>query len=294
MIPLLEKLKDGEVLLADGAMGTELFKRGLKSGECPELFNVTNPEAVQEVVQLYLNAGSEIVLTNTLGGSALKLADYKLDDRTEEINTSAVEIVKAVGKGKAYVAASVGPSGKILKPYGEAEPDELRESYARQMKAMIDAGTDAIIIETMIDLQETIIAVKTAKAISSEIPVMATMTFNETPRGFFTVMGDNITKVVAGLTDAGVDIIGSNCGNGLEKMIKIAKDFKAETNLPIIIQANAGMPENRSGELYFPETPEFFASKVGELIESGVSIIGGCCGTGPDHIRAMRKVINSF
>lgn len=294
MISLLEKLKDGEVLLADGAMGTELFKRGLKSGECPELFNVTKPEAVQEVVQLYIDAGSEIVLTNSLGGSALKLADYKLEDRTEEINTKAVEIVKEVAKGKAYVAASVGPSGKILKPYGDADPEELRESYARQMKAMIDAGADAILIETMIDLQETIIAVKTAKAISGEIPVMATMTFNETPRGFFTVMGNNIAKVAAGLSDAGVDILGSNCGNGLEKMIRIAKDFKASSNLPIIIQANAGLPENRNGELFFPETPEFFASKVGELIDSGVSIIGGCCGTGPDHIRAMRKVINSF
>ncbi|MFC2135858.1 homocysteine S-methyltransferase family protein [Bacteroidota bacterium] len=294
MISLLEKLKGGEILLADGAMGTELFRRGLKMGECPELFNVINPEAVQEVVQLYIDAGSEIVLTNSLGGSALKLSDYNLEDRTEEINSKAVEIVRAVAKGKAYVAASVGPSGKILKPYGDAEPDELRESFARQVKAMAEAGADAFCIETMIDLSETEIAVKTAKAVAPDIPVMATMTFNETPKGFFTVMGNNIPSVVEVLTNAGVDIIGSNCGNGLEKMINIAREFKKATDLPLIIQSNAGMPETKNGELHFPETPEFFASKVGELIETGVKIIGGCCGTGPEHIRAIRMVIDSF
>ncbi len=293
MKSIIERLQKGEILLSDGATGTELFKKGGEPGGCLELLNLTNRAAVGEVIKSYLDAGSEIVLTNTLGGSPLKLVNYNLEDKAEAINNAAVKIAKETVGSNAYIAASIGPSGRILKPYGDVEPEALKESFARQLKAVIDAGTDLICIETMIDLHEAVIAVKTAKEVSPRIPVIATMTFNFTPKGFYTIMGNNIPDVVKELMQAGVDIIGSNCGNGLENMIKIAREFKNLTKLPIIIQSNAGMPENKNGQLIFPETPQFFASKVPELIDAGVSIIGGCCGTTPEYIAAIRYALDS-
>lgn len=293
MKPLLQRVKEGETLIADGAMGSMLFERGLQLGECPERLNLTRPEILREIAQLYLDSGADIIQTNTFGASPMKLSDHALEDKCDEINASAVSIVKKVVDGQAYVSGSCGPSGKILEPYGDTDPDVLYRGFMRQIKALIAAGVDIICIETMTDLREAILAVKAAKAVSSQTPVVATMTFDVTPRGFYTIMGIGIKDAANGLQKAGADIIGSNCGNGIENMTAIARAFKKVTSLPLIIQSNAGLPENRGGRLVYAETPDFFANRTMHLIDAGVSIIGGCCGTTPEHIRAMKSVVDS-
>jgi len=288
----LDRIKSGKIITADGAMGSLLFQRGLKPGQCPEALNLSNPEILEEIAQLYFEAGAEIVQTNTFGGSPLKLAEYKLEDQASEINKKAVVCVRKSIGDKAYLSGSCGPSGKLLLPFGDTEPEALTESFAVQMAALIEAGADIICVETMTDINEAVIAVQAAKKISPQIPVMATMTFNQTPNGFYSAMGNSISDAALQLQEAGADIIGSNCGNGIDNMVMIAEEFSKSTELPIIIQSNAGLPELVSGEMAYPETPSFFAEKVQVLKEAGVSIIGGCCGTTPEHIRAIRKAVD--
>jgi len=282
-------------LVADGAMGTMLFERGLAPGACPEAFNLDHPDLLEEIATLYLEAGADIIQTNTFGGSPLKLATYELQERAAEINSSAARAVKKAIGGRAYVSGSCGPTGTTLKPYGEADPGEVAVSFVQQTKALVDAGVDLLCIETMIDLTEAVLAVEAAQVATNgadrKIPVMATMTFDKIPRGFFTIMGVDIPTAARALEKSGADIIGSNCGNGIENMIEIAREFRAHTDLPIIIQSNAGLPQPRGGGVIYPETPEFMAEKAVELVEAGVSIIGGCCGTTPDHIRAIRNAV---
>ncbi|MFQ5637730.1 MAG: homocysteine S-methyltransferase family protein [bacterium] len=290
---ILDRIKKGETLVGDGAMGTMLFQRGLQQGECPEALNLSKPELLAEIASLYVRAGADIVQTNTFGASPMKLAEYGLAEKTEAINSQAVTATKKAVAGRAYVSGSCGPSGQILKPYGEAAPDDLYRGFERQMRALIAAGVDVVCVETMTDLREAILAIKAAKSVSTSIPVIATMTFDATPRGFYTIMGTNVKEAAAGLQAAGADIVGSNCSNGLEKMIEIAREFKQVSASPLIIQSNAGLPENRNGVLVYPESPEFFAEKTRELVKLGVSIIGGCCGTNPDTIRAIRKTLDT-
>jgi 5-methyltetrahydrofolate--homocysteine methyltransferase len=293
MTPFLERLKEGKTLVGDGAMGTLLFQRGLGVGECPELVNLTHPEALEEIAQLYLQAGADIIQTNTFGASPLKLAFYNVEDKTEEINRNAVRAVRKAVSDRAYISGSCGPSAKILKPYGDADPGDLYDGFLRQMQALIGGGVDVICIETMIDLAEATLAVKAAKEISSAMPVMATMTFDATPKGFYTIMGVSIEKAASGLQEAGADVVGSNCGNGIENMITIAQEFRRCSNLPLIIQSNAGLPEMKNGAPVYGETPAFMADRARELVAAGVSIIGGCCGTTPAHTAAIRKMVDS-
>lgn len=291
MNKLLDRLHDGEILLADGAMGTMLIERGLKSGECPEGLNIYRLDILEDIAGLYLDAGADIIQTNTFGGSPLRLSSYNLSDKAALINRNGVSSVKKVVAGKAYVSASCGPCGKILKPYGDTDTEAVYESFEIQMQAFAESGCDVICIETMMDLSEMLLALRAAKEKAPGIPVMATMTFDATPKGFFTIMGNTIEKAAHVLEEAGADVVGSNCGNGIENMIRIAIEYRKHTSLPLIIQSNAGIPLIGNGELVYPETPEFMARKAKELVDAGVSIIGGCCGTTPEHIRAIRKSI---
>jgi 5-methyltetrahydrofolate--homocysteine methyltransferase len=294
MTPLLERIHAGEVLLSDGAMGTMLIARGLKSGESPEAFNLSRPEVLQEIARLYLEAGAEMVQTNTFGANPLKLAAYGLADRTEEINRAAVRAVREAVDDRAYVMACCGTSGKLLKPYGDTEPEVVEASFERQIRALVEAGIDAVNIETMIDLAEAVVAVKAARHVAPDLPLCATMTFDRRKKGFHTVMGNTIAQAAEGLANAGADIIGSNCGNGIEPMVNIAREFRAASGLPISIRPNAGLPEIVNAEPFYPETPEFMAARLPDLLAAGVSIVGGCCGTTPKHIRAFRRVVSSF
>jgi 5-methyltetrahydrofolate--homocysteine methyltransferase len=294
MISLRERLKKNGVIVADGAMGTMLFQRGLKPGECPERMNLEHSEILEDIALQYLNAGAEIIQTNTFGGSPIKLAMYSLDNKTEEINARAVRAIRKITGENAYVAASCGPSGKLLEPFGDTSAEVLFESFKRQIRVLIEEGVDLICIETMTDLTEASIAVKAARSISSSIPISATMTFDETPKGFFTIMGVSIEQAAKGLADAGADILGSNCGNGIANMVKIAGEFKKNTTLPIIIRSNAGLPILKDGIAIFPETSEFMAEKSLALLKTGVKIIGGCCGTTPEHIAAIKKMVSQY
>jgi len=293
MKKLLERLKEGEILVADGAMGTMLMTH-LKLGECPESINLTHPEILEEIASLYLDAGADIIQTNTFGASPFKLSLYSLEHKTEEINRNAVLAVRKVVANRAYILASCGPSGRLLKPYGDTDPQDVYNSFERQIKALISADINVICIETMTDLREATLAIKAAKTVSPTTSVIATMTFDFTPKGFYTIMGVNIEEAVSGLEMAGADIIGSNCGNGIENMIKIAREFKKYTNLPLIIQPNTGPPKLEGNTPVYQETPEFIAEKAKELVAIGVLIIGGCCGTTPEHIRAIRKMVDSL
>lgn len=289
---VLDRIREGKIFVADGAMGTMLMDRGLKSGQCPEFFNLSNPAVIEEISRLYIGAGAEIIQTNTFGASPLKLALYGLQDKTEEIIRKAVEIAKKASRSHAYVAVSCGPSGRLLKPYGDLNPEELAKSCARQVRAIAETQADAICVETMTDLNEAVIWVKAVKRILPDIPVFVTMTFDPTPRGFFTIMGVDIEKAVTELTKAGADVLGSNCGNGSDSMVEIAAAFKKLTAKPILIRPNAGMPILQGEKTVYLETPEYMADNCRELSRLGVAIIGGCCGTTPAHIRAIERKIH--
>ncbi len=289
---ILQRIRGGEVLLADGAMGTMLIEKGLKIGDCPERLNLDKTELLSRIAQQYFDAGADIIQTNTFGGSPLKLTQYSLEGKTEEVNVAAVKAVRKVVGNNAYVYGSCGPSGRMLKPYGDTEHREVLDSFKRQMAALISEGADLIFIETMTDLKEAQLAIEAAKSIDSAIPVSATMTFDAIPRGFFTIMGVDVQHAVEGLIEAGADMIGSNCGNGIENMVKIAAEFRKHTSMPMVIQSNAGLPEMIDGKIKYSESPEFMAERCKQLIDIGVNIIGGCCGTTPEHISAFREVIN--
>ena len=291
-VPLLTRLNQPGVIVADGAMGTMLFQRGLRPGDCPERINLQSPEILESIAREYFEAGAEIIQTNTFGGSPLKLSSYGLEGFVEQINARAVDAVRNAVGDKAYISASCGPSGKILEPYGDAKAETVYESFRTQLKAILTEGVDMICIETMTDIAEASLAIKAARSLSSSIPVCATMTFDPTPKGFRTVMGTTIEQAVDRLTESGADIIGSNCGNGILNMIRIAGEFTRQSALPIIIQSNAGLPVLKDGQTVYPESPEFMAEKCVELSAIGVKIIGGCCGTTPEHIAAIRRELS--
>ncbi len=292
MRSLLERLSAGDVLLCDGAMGTMLLQRGLAPGSAPEAVTLARPEVLEEIARHYLDAGADILTTNTFGASPLRLALHKLDTETEAANREAVLAARRVAGSRAYVAGSCGPCGRLLAPYGDVSPEEVLDGFRRQVGALIEAGADCVLVETMTDLTEATLAVKAAREISPDVPVLATMTFDPTPRGYFTVMGVSVDAAAKGLADAGAAAVGSNCGNGIEHMIAIARAFRAATALPIVIQPNAGLPRTSGSETVYDETPDFMAEKAAALLDLGVSIVGGCCGTTPDHIRALRATID--
>ena len=269
-----------------------LLERGLEPGSCPEEVAVSRVELLEDIAREYCSAGADIVETCTFGASPLKLSQYDLDQHTEDINHSAVKAVKNVVGERAYVAGSVGPSGKILKPYGDTSEAPVYESYLRQVDTLAQAGVDCIVVETMLDIHEAKLAVRAAKAVSPSPPVLATMTFEDLPRGFYTIMGVDIPAAVSGLMEEGADVVGSNCGNGVDKMVEIARAFREVTNHPLIIQSNAGLPETENGKVVYRESPEYMAERAEQMLEIGVSIIGGCCGTTPEHIKAFRALVD--
>jgi 5-methyltetrahydrofolate--homocysteine methyltransferase len=290
---LLQRLRGGGIVVGDGAWGTELQKRGLPPGESPEAFGRERPALLEEIAAGYRDAGAEILTANTFGASPLNLARYSLQNETEAINSDAIGAVRRAAGNDAQVAASVGPSGALLEPYGDLTGRAGAESFERQIRALAESGADLIIVETMTDLAEARIAIHAARSVAPGLPVVATMSFDTTPRGFFTMMGVSIEQAASGLEAAGADAVGSNCGTGIETMVAIAREFRRHTRLPVVIQPNAGLPENRDGRIVYSESPEVFATHVGALIDAGVAMIGGCCGTGPGHIRAIRAAVDA-
>jgi 5-methyltetrahydrofolate--homocysteine methyltransferase len=288
---ILDELKKGKVLLSDGAWGTFLHAKGMDPGECPELWNITHRGDVLDIAEAYLQAGSDIIETNSFGGSRLKLSRYGLGDRVSEINKAAASISREAAGSEKYVAGSIGPTGKMLL-IGDVTGEELYDGFKEQSVALEKGGADIIIIETMTALDEASLAVKAARE-NTGCTVIVTMTFSGDTNGeFHTMMGVTPTEMVLSMKEAGAHIIGSNCGNGIKDMIGIVRAIRAtDKNIPVMIQANAGTPEYIDGKTVFRESPEMMASFVPQLIEAGANIIGGCCGTTPEHIRKMGKAL---
>ncbi|MGB4291975.1 MAG: homocysteine S-methyltransferase family protein [Bacteroidales bacterium] len=285
---ILDEIKT-RVLLCDGAWGTLLQQKGLQPGECPELWNLTRRDDVLDIARSYIEAGADIIETNSFGGSRIKLSQYGLGDKASLINETAASISREAAGPDRHVAGSIGPTGKILMT-GDITADELYEAFSEQATALEKGGADIIIIETMSDAEEAAIAVKAAKE-NTHCTVIATMTFNPAPDGtYYTIMGVTPADMIRILREAGADIIGSNCGNGTEVLTGVARAIReADREVPLIIQPNAGVPQLIDGKTIFPESPEIMSSFVPELVNLGVNIIGGCCGTTPEHIKAIAR-----
>ena len=295
MSGLLERLRRGEdVVLGDGAVGTLLRGKGLGAGEPPESFNLTRPDVVEWAAAAYVDAGSEIVQTNTLGGNEIRLALFGLADRADEIHRAAVAAARRGARGRALVAGTCGPTGLRLKPDGGALRNLIRDAFERQMAALLDSGVDMFIIETMTDLEEALVALEAAREAAGDgFPVAVTMAFAPAESGFATACGDRVEACASALAAAGADIVGSNCGREPADMIGIAADFREHTDLPLLIQPSAGLPRMDGEEAVYPVGPDLLARTAKELLKVGVSVLGGCCGTTPEHIRALRRVIDS-
>ncbi len=290
----LNRIKNGEVLILDGAMGTQLQKLGLEAGGCGDHFNLTAPEKVQEVHKAYLNAGSDIILTNTFGSSTLRLRHYELQDKMYEINKAGAELARAIlPDDQHYVFGDVGPSGEILETSGgDASYEALYEVFKAQMVALRDGGVDAIIIETMMALDELVCAIRAAKE-NTELPVVASMSFSPGQFGYKSMMGIDPGRFVLEVTAAGADVAGTNCGDcTIEHMIKVIAEMKAaKPDAVLMAEPNAGLPVLENGAVVYKDTPEKMAELYKELAKAGANIIGGCCGTTPDHIKALSDVV---
>jgi 5-methyltetrahydrofolate--homocysteine methyltransferase len=284
MKKLTERIKAKEILISDGAWGTFLQQKGLQPGECPELWNLTHRDDVLSIAQSYVNAGSDMIETNSFGGSRFKLEHFGLADKVYDINKAAAEISREAAGKDVYVLGSIGPTGKFLM-MEEVTAEELTEGFREQAMGLEAGGANAIIIETFTDLDEARCAIKAAKE-NTSLEVICTMTFDKGVDGtYHSMMGVSPAAMTTELIEAGADIIGANCGNGMEGMIAITKEIRSvNAEIPILIHANAGAPIYKDGVTTFPETPEYMAGLVHELILGGANIIGGCCGTTPEHI----------
>lgn len=291
MSKFLNELKKPGIFLCDGAMGTELQKRGMAVGLCPEEYNVANPKLIKEIHQDYFNAGARLVETNTFGANRLRLKFYDFENRVREFNIAGASIAREVCPYNGFVAGSIGPLGEMIEPLGEISEQQAYDVFAEQIKALQEGGVDVLFIETMMALDEAVIAVKAAKE-NSNLPVSVTMTFELGKAGLRTPWGVDVKTAVDTLSPLGADIIGANCGKGFDEMIDVVKEMKTLTDLPILVQANAGLPEWADGVSVYNETPEVIAPKVKKIISLGAKLIGGCCGTTPAHIKRMNEVIN--
>ena len=294
MSKIIHEIKKGRALVSDGAWGTFLQKKGLEPGECPEEWNISRPDDVFDIARSYIEAGADMIETNSFGGNYFKLKNYGLENRVFEINKAAAEISRKAAGTNCFVLGSVGPTGKLLL-MEEVTEEELYQAFKDQAVALEAGGADAIVIETMTDLVEARIATKAAKE-NTKCEVVCTMTFDKTLSGEYrTMMGISPSEMVEILIDAGASVIGANCGNGIADMIGIVKEIRqVNAEIPVLIHANAGMPHYCDGETTFPESPEDMAGRVKEIIDAGANIIGGCCGTTPDHICEVHKVVKNL
>jgi 5-methyltetrahydrofolate--homocysteine methyltransferase len=279
----------GRVTVADGAWGTELDKLGCPPGFCREEWNVSKPELVEKVAAAYVAAGSRIILTNTFGANRFVLAPHGREDKVAEYNRAGAAISKRAAGDRAKVFGSIGPSGKMVIT-GEVNTDELLEAFTIQAQALAEGGADALVVETMYDLTEATAAVRAAK--STGLLVAASMTYDSGKEKTRTMMGVTPQQAVETLGEAGADIFGCNCGDGIDNYIKVAAMLREASDKPIWVKANAGMPELEGGKVVYKIKPEEYAVKVKEVIEAGANIVGGCCGTSPDFIAAICKVVD--
>jgi 5-methyltetrahydrofolate--homocysteine methyltransferase len=293
---LKDRLRKGLFLL-DGAMGTQLIGLGIEPGKCSELLNFESPGLVLRIHNSYLDAGSDAILTNTFGGNGFTLARHRLESRVADLNTTGAQLArKAAGKDK-YVLGDIGPSGDFLEPLGSLKPDQLRGIFADQVNALIAGGVDGFIIETMGAVDEAVVAVEAIKYSGSSLPVLASMSFDKRGDDFRTMMGVDVKTAVSSLVAAGADVVGFNCGTTtLDEYVELAKRYvaaakAANPKVLVFAEPNAGKPELLDGKAVYKVTPAEFANAAQKIYAAGITIIGGCCGTSPEHIKEIYKKI---
>lgn len=289
MASLLQDLLAQAPVLTDGAWGTQLQAAGLKPGEVPDLWNLTQPDKVRAVATAYVEAGSQIILTNTFGATRPRLEEAGCQDKVSEVSEAGARLSREAAGDRAKVFASIGPTGKMLM-MGEITADELSAAFREQAAALAKGGADAIVIETMADPEEAGLAVAAAK--ETGLPVVACMVFDSGENQDRTMMGTTPEEAAKALTQAGADVVGANCGQGIAGFVSICGRLKASTDRPIWIKANAGLPELQDGKAVYTTTPEEFVSHIPALIDAGAGFIGGCCGTSPEFIRAARSFLD--
>jgi len=288
MHPTLDRLLRTTPVITDGAWGTQLQALGLPVGECPDGWNLSHPEKVLRVAQYYVDAGSNVILTNTFRSNRIALEGFGLADRVADINACGVRISLAAAGSRATVLASIGPTGKMLMSE-EVTAEAMASAFEEQAKALAEAGAAGLVIETMSDLEEAKLAVKAAR--TTGLPVVASMVFDSGKEKDRTMMGSTPEQVAEELAAAGADVIGANCGLGMKGYISIARRLRAATTLPVWIKPNAGLPEMINGSITYRTSPEEFATQALALREAGVAFIGGCCGTSPMFVQALAHTL---
>lgn len=286
MHTIVERLLAAGPVITDGAWGTQLQLRGLTIGECPDLWNLTEPDRVGALAQAYATAGSRVILTNTFGSNRINLARHGLAEKTGQLNRLGAELSRRAAREAAMVFGSIGPCGKMLMS-GEVNEEELDSAFSEQALALAEGGVDGFVVETMTDLAEAAIAVAAARKTGK--PVVASMAFDTGKERDRTMMGVTPEQAAKALAEAGADAVGANCGQGIEGFLPLCRRLRAATSLPVWLKPNAGLPTLSHGHAIYSTKPEEFARYVPELVKAGANFIGGCCGTSPDFIRAVRE-----
>ncbi len=291
---VVERVRAGEILVFDGGYGTQLFAAGLLNGACPELWNDTQAEIVRGIHRGYFDAGSDVVETNTFGGTRLKLNEYQLGDRTRELNENGARLASSVCPPHGYVAGSIGPTSRLpveYEPLGDTSDDEYVETFREQAEGLAEGGVDLFAVETMMFPQEALAAIRACKA-ATDLPVMATMFFQyeEMHDRDRTMWGESPAEVARNLLEAGADVVGMNCGRGPDRAIVIVREMRTVTDAPLIAYPNAGLPITRGDQTTYELGPEAMAKDYPALLDAGCNIVGACCGSGPEHIRLIAEV----
>jgi 5-methyltetrahydrofolate--homocysteine methyltransferase len=295
--PLLEALSERR-LVCDGAMGTQLMLAGLANGDCGEAWNLTHPDRVLEIQRRYAAAGADCLISNTFGGSRLMLKRHGRADDLRAINAAGARIAReAFGDRVGFVLGDLGPLGAILEPYGDLSQEEARAAYEEQARALVEAGVDAIIIETQTSVEEAGIAIDAAKAAGAPC-VIASFAYDlSADKTFYvTMMGVNPERAAELAVERGADVVALNCGTGMDMQgaAMVAKQYRASCDLPVMVQPNAGLPVLENMKAVYKQLPADMASKVPEALAAGAGIIGSCCGSTPEHTRAIREAVDKF
>ena len=286
---LIEEMIRARPVITDGAWGTQLQILGLATGECPDSWNLTHPDRVKDVARRYVEAGSDVILTNTFRSNRIALAGYGLAGSAAALSRTGVELSRAAAGSGVKVFASMGPTGTMLMT-GEVGKEEISSAFEEQARAFAAGGADAIVVETMSDMEEARLALAAAQA--TGLPVVVSMVFDSGKEKDRTMMGATVEQVARELTEAGADVVGANCGLGIEGYIPIGKRLRMATDRPIWIKPNAGLPELVDGAIRYMTGPDAFAAHARLLREAGVHFIGGCCGTTPEFIRVLKSALS--
>ncbi|MBU0519650.1 homocysteine S-methyltransferase family protein [bacterium] len=290
--PITERIHQRPPLLFDGGFGSRLISMGLPSGMAPEAWVLENPDKIQQVHGEYVAAGSDVIVACTFGGNRIRLEKVGLEDKVTEVNLKAVELAKAASQDTTYIAVDLGPTGEFFEPHGALTETVAQEVYEEQAGLLAETGIDFFMLETFYDLKEAQICLSACQKMAPQIPVGVTLTFNQTPRGFFTVMGNPAAESLNELAANGAFLVGANCTLEAEGMAILAAELKQKVSAPLLFQANAGSPQIKAGDVVYPQGPEEFAEFGKTMLSLGIQAIGGCCGSTPEHIIQLRQIIN--